>query len=88
MSRKERKMGLITFVFALVSIILTLVAFIPLLGWLNWIFIPISIISLILNVIAYHVNTGFKQLARAGIIISIIALVIGIFRLQLFGGIL
>ena len=81
-------MGIFTFIISVVSIILTLIAFIPLLGWLNWIFIPLSVISLILNVIAYNVNTGFKQLAKTGMMISAIALAIGIFRLSLFGGIL
>lgn len=81
-------MGLITLMLAMVSMVLTLIAFIPLLGWLNWFFIPISIVSLVLNAIFMNLDVGFKAAAKAGMMISIAAIVIGFFRLTLFWGIL
>lgn len=81
-------MGFFSLIFSLVSLLLTMIAFIPLLGWLNWIFVPISIISLILNSITYNINLGFRKLAKIGLTISVVSVVIGILRLHLFGGIL
>jgi hypothetical protein len=81
-------MGMFSFIFSLISMLLTLIAFIPLLGWLNWLFIPISVLSLIGNVVFYYIDLGLKQLARAGMIISLVSLVIGFIRLSLGWGIL
>ncbi len=79
-------MGLITFILALVALLLTIVAFIPLLGWLNWLFIPITILALVSNIIFYYVNLGLPNLARVGVIISIVALLVGLVRLAIGKG--
>ncbi len=81
-------MGMITFVLSLVAMLLTLIAFIPLLGWLNWLFIPFSVIALVANVIFHNVDLGMRRLARAGMIISLVAIVIGFLRLSMGWGIL
>jgi hypothetical protein len=81
-------MGLISFILSLVALLLTVIAFIPLLGWLNWIFIPVTILALMGNIIFYFVDLGMKKLAMAGIIISIVALLIGLIRLNIGGGII
>ena len=62
----------------IVALLITLVAFIPLLGMLNWIAIPISIIFLIICAILKS-DTG-KSLC-------IVAIIVGILRLILGGGI-
>lgn len=80
-------MGLISFILSLVALLLTVIAFIPLLGWLNWIFIPITILALVGNIIFFYIDLGLKNLAKAGIIISIVALVIGLIRLSIGNGI-
>ncbi len=72
-------MKLFGVLFALVASILAVVAFIPLLGWLYWLVIPIGILSLIFSVLG-NSSTG-KTL-------SIIVILVGVFRLMIGGGIL
>lgn len=81
-------MGMITFVLSLVAMLLTMIAFIPFLGWLNWVIIPLSILALVANVVFHNVDMGMRNLAKSGMIISLIAIAIGIIRLSLGGGIL
>ncbi len=81
-------MGIISLGISLIALLLTLIAFIPLLGWLNWIFIPFSVLSLVVNIIFRYMDLGLTNLAKAGMTISIVAILIGVFRLSLFWGIL
>jgi hypothetical protein len=74
-------MGLISFILALVALLLTIVAFFPFLGWLNWVFIPVTLLALATNILFFYVNLGMKNLADAGIKICLVALVIGLLRL-------
>ena len=62
----------------IIALLITLVAFIPLLGVLNWIAIPLSIIFLIICVIIKSDN---------GKTLCIISIIVGILRLLLGGGI-
>jgi hypothetical protein len=80
-------MGLISLFLALIAMLLTLIAFIPLLGWLNWLFIPFSILALVVNIIFHYIDIGFKQAAKAGMMISLVTIAIGIIRLSLGWGI-
>ena len=70
---------LISAILGIVSLILMLVAFIPLLGWLNWVVIPFAAISLIISSIAD---------SRSGKAMSGAAVLFGILRLIFGGGIL
>ena len=65
-------------ILGIVSLILMAVAFAPLMGWLNWIFVPLAIISLIISSIVG---------SRTGQLTSVIAIIGGIMRLKLGGGI-
>ncbi|ANH80264.1 hypothetical protein A8C56_04035 [Niabella ginsenosidivorans] len=71
-------MKLFGILFALIASVLAVVAFIPLLGWLYWLVIPFGILALILSAIG-NSSTG-KTL-------SIIVILVGIFRLMIGGGI-
>ena len=62
----------------IIALLVTLVAFIPLLGILNWVAIPLSIIFLIICVIIKSDN---------GKTLCIISIIVGILRLLLGGGI-
>ena len=62
----------------IVALLITLVAFIPLLGFLNWVAIPISVIFLIICAILKSDN---------GKTLCIVSIVLGILRLMLGGGI-
>ncbi|MCD2425893.1 hypothetical protein LQ567_24125 [Niabella pedocola] len=72
-------MKIICVLFALIASILAVVAFIPLLGWLYWLVIPIGILSLIVSVIGG---------SSTGKTLSIIVILVGIFRLMIGGGVL
>ena len=56
-----------------------LLAFIPFLGWLNWLNIPFALIGLIFSIIGK---------SRGGIILCVLAMIFGLLRLILGGGII
>lgn len=60
------------------ALVLAVLAFLPLLGWANWIIIPIAAVGLALGVLS-------KQ--TAGRNLNIVVIVIGVIRLMLGGGI-
>ena len=62
-----------------ITLILALFAFIPLLGWANWIILPFAIIGLALGVLS-------KQTSGRNLHIVVIA--IGVIRLMLGGGLI
>lgn len=80
-------MGIISLFLSLFALLLTLIAFIPLLGWLNWIFIPFSILALVVNIIFHYIDVGFRQAAKAGMMISIVTIAMGVIRLSLGWGV-
>lgn len=63
----------------IISIVITCIAFIPMLGWLNWFAIPISVVCLIISLIIGSSN---------GKILCLISIIIGLVRLLLGGGII
>ena len=65
-------------IFGIIAIIGMLIGMIPFLGWLNWLNIPLSIIGLMLSIIGK---------SKGGIIICVVAIFFGFFRLALGGGI-
>lgn len=65
-------------IFGILAIIGMLIGMIPLLGWLNWLNIPLAIIGLMLSIIGK---------SKGGIIICVVAIFFGFFRLALGGGI-
>ena len=71
-------------VLSIIGAIFGLIGLVPLLGFVNWIAIFILVIALILRFIG--LNKSGK--ANAGMLISIIFLIIAILRLFLGGGIL
>jgi hypothetical protein len=61
--------------FGIISLILMLVAFVPLLGWLNWLVIPFAVIGLIISSLGN--STGGRAMNGVAIIVGIIRLVWG-----------
>ena len=66
-------------VFGILAIVGMLFGMIPLLGWLNWFNIPFAILGLVLSILGK---------SKGGIIICVVAIFFGLFRLMLGGGIL
>jgi hypothetical protein len=62
-----------------VALVCALVAFLPLLGWLNWLIIPLAIIG---------AAVGLISRGTAGRNLNLLVILIGVVRLMLGGGIL
>ncbi len=71
--------NLISILIGLVALFLAIFAFIPLLGWANWIIIPIAIVGLAIG--AMSDKTSGRNL-------NIVVIMVGVGRLMLGGGII
>jgi len=79
----------ISLIWGIFAILGMLVAFIPCLGWLNWLNIPFAGIGLIVSVVAFASEPGVdKSGSIGGIICCTIAIIFGIFRLIIGAGII
>ena len=72
-------MNLISALIGIPAFIVALIAFIPLLGWLNWLVIPVVAIGLIVGLLSDK-TTGRN--------INLAVLVIAMFRLFIGGGLI
>jgi hypothetical protein len=72
-------MNVISIIIGLMALIIALVGFIPLLGWLNWFVIPGAVVGLVL---------GLMSTKTSGRNINLVVLALAIIRLALGGGIL
>lgn len=79
-------MGVVSAVWGIVALIAMCVAFIPLLGILNWFVIPFSAIGVVLGVLA--LNGPGRYGAKTGLVCSIAALILSFIRLSMGGGII
>jgi hypothetical protein len=62
-----------------VALIFAIVAFLPLLGWANWLIIPLAVIG---------AGIGMISRSTAGRNLNFLVIVIGIVRLMIGGGII
>ena len=70
--------NLVSLIIGLVALIFALIAFIPLLGWANWLIVPLAIIGAVV---------GMLSRGTAGRNLNLFVILIGIVRLVLGGGI-
>jgi hypothetical protein len=70
--------NIISLIIGFVALVLAIVAFIPLLGWANWLIIPLAIIGAVV---------GMFSSGTAGRNLNLVVIVVGIVRLILGGGI-
>ena len=71
--------NLASLIIGFVALILAVIAFFPLLGWANWLIIPLAIIGAVIGMISR---------GTAGRNLNLFVIVIGVVRLMLGGGIL
>jgi hypothetical protein len=71
--------NLVSLIIGFVALICALIAFIPLLGWANWLIIPLAIIG---------AGIGMISRGTAGRNLNLFVIIIGVVRLMLGGGIL
>ncbi|WP_428627391.1 hypothetical protein [Sphingopyxis sp.] len=62
-----------------IALVLAVFAFIPLLGWANWVIVPFAVVGLAL---------GAMSSSNSGRNLNIVVIVIGVIRLMLGGGII
>ena len=72
--------------FGICSIMGMFVAFLPLLGWMNWGVIPFAIAGLVISIIGVATAKKSSRLGVAAIVLCGVAIVIGAFRLNIGGG--
>lgn len=71
-------LNIVSLIIGVVALLCAAVAFIPLLGWANWLIIPLAIIGAVVGMLSAS-NTGRN--------LNLFVIVIGIVRLMLGGGI-
>ena len=71
-------MNLLSLIVGVVALLLAIVAFIPSLGWANWLIIPLAMIGALI---------GFASRSKAGRNLNLLVIAIGVIRLALGGGI-
>ena len=82
-------MGIISLLWGIVALLWMLLAFIPLLGWGNWFMIPFAVIgALIAAVGVLFTREQNRGRAKAGLALNIVAIVVGVVRLSLGGGLI
>lgn len=70
-------MKTVSLILGIVCLFAMLLAFIPLLGWLNWIVVPMAVVGLIVSSV-FNAESGKK--------ICAIVIIVGIIRLAMGGG--
>jgi uncharacterized membrane protein len=75
----ETMFNLVSLIIGFVALVCALIAFIPLLGWANWLIVPLAIIG---------AGIGMISRGTAGRNLNLFVIVIGIVRLMLGGGII
>lgn len=72
-------LNIASIVIGVIALILAIPAFIPLLGWANWVVVPIAVVGLAL---------GAMSNRTSGRNLNIVVIVIGVLRLMMGGGII
>ncbi len=72
-------LNLVSLIIGAVALLFGLVAFLPLLGWANWLIIPLAIIGAVI---------GMAARGTSGRNLNLFVIVVGVIRLSLGGGIL
>jgi len=72
-------LNLISLVIGAVALLSAVVAFVPLLGWMNWLIIPVALVGLGLGVVSK---------SKSGRNLNLVVIVAGVLRLMLGGGII
>jgi len=72
-------LNFVSLVIGVVALLCVAVAFIPLLGWANWLIVPLALIG---------AGVGAASQSNAGRNLNLFVVVVGILRLMLGGGII
>ena len=72
-------LNIVSLIIGLIALALAAVAFLPLLGWANWLIIPLAVVG---------AGVGAASSGNSGRNLNLVVIVIGILRLMLGGGII
>lgn len=72
-------LNLVSITIGVVALVFVAIAFLPFLGWANWLVIPLAIIGAAI---------GAMSRGRAGLNLNILVIIVGTLRLMLGGGII
>jgi hypothetical protein len=72
-------LNFVSLIIGIVALLCAVVAFIPLLGWANWLIVPLALIG---------AGVGAASQSNAGRNLNLFVVVVGILRLMLGGGII
>ena len=72
-------LNIVSLLIGAVALLFAVVAFLPLLGWANWLIIPLAVIG---------AGIGMASSSNGGRNLNLFVIVVGIVRLMLGGGIL
>lgn len=72
-------LNIVSIIIGLVALLFAIPAFLPLLGWANWLIIPLAIVGAAI---------GMASRSKAGRNLNLFVIVVGVLRLMLGGGIL
>ncbi len=72
-------LNLVSLIIGAVALVFAAIAFLPLLGWANWLIIPLAIIGAVV---------GMASRTTAGRNLNLFVILVGVVRLSLGGGIL
>ena len=72
-------LNIVSLIIGLVALVCAAIAFIPLLGWANWVIIPLAVVG---------AGIGAMSSSNMGRNLNLFVIVVGIVRLMLGGGII
>ena len=72
-------LNIISIIIGLVALLLAIPAFLPFLGWANWLIIPLAVVG---------AAVGMASRSKSGRNLNLFVIVVGILRLMLGGGII
>jgi len=83
-------MGGLCKLLGVLAIIGTLFGLVPFLGWLNWLNLPLAFGSVLLGVLVWALsgNPSTKSGGKAGAILGLVSVGVGLVRLALGGGVI
>ena len=82
-------MGLVSLLWGIVAICWMVIALIPLLGAANWLLIPFAAVGAVIGAIGIAITSPEKRgRAKAGLLLNVVAILVGIVRLNLGFGLI
>ena len=72
-------LNFVSLIIGVVALLCAVIAFIPLLGWANWLIVPLALIG---------AGVGAASQSNTGRNLNLVVVVVGILRLMLGGGII